>query len=319
MYILFLDNDILSFRYRKDAPGALSVFDENYLSNPFEIASTGYTIREPENLVLEVGVLADLSVRNATAKHVKRGVYFPEPCTAVKIPHLNDTVPEDFGDPKDKNYKSPNEMPQLIDKVLERRKLDPQKTMVFDSRGAIVTTLPNRMQRDFQCHSTQRNGIILWGMNDFKTMRSISQTHYNAYDWAHRMLEALSYHKQLTIGNFLLKDAKVIQDVLISLLSRLFNAFDPVELAQRMAHRKLKSGCKNRPGGALQLRLSSTVSAPRAHQVIPVAVFIMTLYNACFMFQTDKTDNFTIKALERFDLTPNIDDNAFFKTMSEYK
>jgi hypothetical protein len=32
-----------------------------------------------------------------------------------------------------------------------------------------------------------------------------------------------------------------------------------------MAHRKLKSDRKNRPGGALQLRLSSTVSAPRAH------------------------------------------------------
>ena len=48
------------------------------------------------------------------------------------------------------------------------------------------------------------------------------------------------------------------------------------------------------------------------YQVIPVAVFIMTLYNACFMFQTDKTDNLIIKALEGFDLTPNIDDNAFF-------
>ena len=48
------------------------------------------------------------------------------------------------------------------------------------------------------------------------------------------------------------------------------------------------------------------------YQVIPVAVFIMTLYNACFMFQTDKTDNLMIKALELFNLTPNIDDNAFF-------
>ena len=55
------------------------------------------------------------------------------------------------------------------------------------------------------------------------------------------------------------------------------------------------------------------------YSVIPVAVFIMTLYNACFMFQQDKTENMMIKALERFDLTPNIDDNAFFKTMSEYK
>ena len=60
-------------------------------------------------------------------------------------------------------------------------------------------------------------------------------------------------------------------------------------------------------------------SCKGTYQVIPVAVFIMTLYNACFMFQTDKTDNLMIKALERFDLTPNIDDNAFFKTMSEYK
>ncbi len=55
------------------------------------------------------------------------------------------------------------------------------------------------------------------------------------------------------------------------------------------------------------------------YQVIPVAVFIMTLYNACFMFQTYKTDNMLIKALERFDMTPNVDDNTFFKTMSKYK
>jgi hypothetical protein len=51
------------------------------------------------------------------------------------------------------------------------------------------------------------------------------------------------------------------------------------------------------------------------YQVVPVAVFIMMLCNACFMFQTDKTDNMLIKALERFDMTPNVDDNTFFKTM----
>jgi hypothetical protein len=57
------------------------------------------------------------------------------------------------------------------------------------------------------------------------------------------------------------------------------------------------------------------------YQVIPVAVFIiiMMLYNACFMFQTNKTDNMLIKALEQFDMTPNVDDNTFFKTMIKYK
>jgi hypothetical protein len=34
------------------------------------------------------------------------------------------------------------------------------------------------------------------------------------------------------------------------------------------------------------------------YQVIPVAVCLMALYNACFMFQTNKTDNMLIKALE---------------------
>jgi hypothetical protein len=33
------------------------------------------------------------------------------------------------------------------------------------------------------------------------------------------------------------------------------------------------------------------------------------------MFQTNKTDNMLIKALERFDMTPNVDDNTFFKTI----
>jgi hypothetical protein len=60
-------------------------------------------------------------------------------------------------------------------------------------------------------------------------------------------------------------------------------------------------------------------SCKGTHQLIPVEVFIMTLYNACFMFQTDKTDNLMIKALERIDLMPNINDNTFFKTMSENK
>jgi hypothetical protein len=55
------------------------------------------------------------------------------------------------------------------------------------------------------------------------------------------------------------------------------------------------------------------------YQVIPVAVFIITWYNACFMFQTIKTDNMSIKALERFDMMPNVDDNTFFKTMSKYE
>ncbi len=53
------------------------------------------------------------------------------------------------------------------------------------------------------------------------------------------------------------------------------------------------------------------------YQVTPVVVFLMTMYNACFMYKTNNTNNLLIKALEHFDMTPNLDDNTFFKTMSE--
>jgi hypothetical protein len=53
------------------------------------------------------------------------------------------------------------------------------------------------------------------------------------------------------------------------------------------------------------------------YQVIPVSVFLMTLYSTCFMFQQDKTDNMLIKALDCFNLIPNLDDETFFTTLSK--
>ncbi len=53
------------------------------------------------------------------------------------------------------------------------------------------------------------------------------------------------------------------------------------------------------------------------YQVLPVTVFLITLYNSCFMFQEKKDDSNLIKALECVNLTPGLDDNTFFSTMSK--
>lgn len=53
------------------------------------------------------------------------------------------------------------------------------------------------------------------------------------------------------------------------------------------------------------------------YQILPVTVFLMTMYNACFMFQKEKDDNDLIRAMERVNLTPGLDDNTFFSTMSK--
>jgi hypothetical protein len=53
------------------------------------------------------------------------------------------------------------------------------------------------------------------------------------------------------------------------------------------------------------------------YQVLPVTVLLITLYNSCFMLKEKKDDNDLIKALERVNLTPGLDDNTFFSTMSK--
>lgn len=53
------------------------------------------------------------------------------------------------------------------------------------------------------------------------------------------------------------------------------------------------------------------------HIVIPVTVFLVTLYNASFMFDANKSRNLLVSALKRFDLGSTVGDNTFMNTMSK--
>jgi hypothetical protein len=52
-------------------------------------------------------------------------------------------------------------------------------------------------------------------------------------------------------------------------------------------------------------------------QIIPVTMFLVMLYNTCFMYQSDKRSNLLIKALDTFDLGDNVDHENFINTLSE--
>ncbi len=54
-------------------------------------------------------------------------------------------------------------------------------------------------------------------------------------------------------------------------------------------------------------------------QIIPVMTFLVILYNACFMYQSDKKSNMLITALDKLDLGVNVDHELFMNTLSEYK
>jgi hypothetical protein len=51
---------------------------------------------------------------------------------------------------------------------------------------------------------------------------------------------------------------------------------------------------------------------------VSVAIFLVAMYNACMLFQNDKTVNLLIPTLQRFDMTGKLSDDSFIDTMSEY-
>jgi hypothetical protein len=53
------------------------------------------------------------------------------------------------------------------------------------------------------------------------------------------------------------------------------------------------------------------------NRIIPVTMFLVMLYNACFMYQNDKSSNILIKALDTFDLGTSVDIELFLDTLSE--
>ena len=52
-------------------------------------------------------------------------------------------------------------------------------------------------------------------------------------------------------------------------------------------------------------------------QIIPVTIFLVMLYNACWMFQRNRESNMLIIALDTFDLGDAVEHEKFMKTLSE--
>jgi hypothetical protein len=56
----------------------------------------------------------------------------------------------------------------------------------------------------------------------------------------------------------------------------------------------------------------------RYDRVVLVTIFLVTMYNACMLYQNDKTTNLLIPSLKRFNMIGKVTDNTFIDTMSEY-
>ncbi len=54
------------------------------------------------------------------------------------------------------------------------------------------------------------------------------------------------------------------------------------------------------------------------YRIIPVTLFLTSLFNACMTYQEDKTTNLLISALNRFDIGATIHDEIFMNTLGTF-
>ncbi len=54
------------------------------------------------------------------------------------------------------------------------------------------------------------------------------------------------------------------------------------------------------------------------NQIIPVTLFLVMIYNPCFTYQDDKTENLLIRALDRFDLGSTVNDDTFMNSFGKF-
>ena len=142
-----------------------------------------------------------------------------------------------------------------------------------------------------------------------KSRRKVDPRHYNAFDLLPRIITILHAKEA---NELISKTAeKELNRTMINFVCRY--AYATREYNQNSIH----SAAIEYLPDIYTNENSFLNNCKGTHQVMPVAVFLMTCYNACFMFQVDKTDNLMIETLERLDLMPNLNNSSLLQTFSE--
>lgn len=212
-----------------------------------EVASGGYEVEAPLNPILEIGVLIELWVRHFTAQIFPTAVYYSEPNSLIKFKEGATVLEASFLGKK--NYKSPQEMPTMIKDLQEKRGItDLHAAFLFDAHAALKTAVPKRMEKTFKAFYNAKGKVIRWSLADLLKYKSISQSHYIKLSWAKNLILAIGVPHSLALkaGTFGLKhDLKLpmneLSNLLVSLVGRLFAAYDPFEMAREKGNGFQKS------------------------------------------------------------------------------
>ena len=270
LYLTIADSDTISFNacfssYRKRVRDC---------DLPLDLLCASYHFNTGIAPVQFASVL-DMVVRSRTAKSFPRGVYYPEPAAmSVLIPDGKKNLEESFEEYSEKkgvvkrDYETPNESVNLIRNLLLLRGAD--FSTFFSRSNPVLIEVPERALRK----KVTRSGKVPpewsfsaewdevshkfknWTLRDLLQMTDVSQSHARSRDWAINLLNAFDLKKEEDCaGSFVLKVngstyeiknriGSETRNMAISLLSRLFSSYSPIELAYKK-HVDLKNILKN--------------------------------------------------------------------------
>jgi hypothetical protein len=139
------------------------------------------------------------------------------------------------------------------------------------------------------------------------TTRTIGADHINAY----LIIPGLVYHLINQVAPNVNNDDSQTEKNIINFISRYCYATKKFQSVQ--LHAAYSSYCMN----VSDLVHIQDFHNDATYRIIPTTVFLTSLYNAAFLFQTNKQDNLLITALTRFDIKSTVSCNTFLVTMSK--
>lgn len=210
IYFSFVDSDTINFN------GIYSTYLE-FISEseaPPTVLTTGYEFEgsvADGNYPFKIGSQIDRIIRITIAKYIPLGVYYPEPNLCILLPSDAPTLPETFLDDR-MTPEGSCEAAALLRKI----KIRPGFSCFFINSKPIITTIPPRAKKckNFGTSILFTDQFKQGGVpkdSDKKSLKSISQSHYNEHVMYTNLYINRAFHIHGTFSK------------LSSLLSKMFN------------------------------------------------------------------------------------------------
>lgn len=258
VYLFFCDGDTIDFNGCFTAYTQL-VQEKAHIPTAM---TTGYmfALNNDQHPMITFANELDMCVREATAQFIPRGVYYPEPSLCILVIEEEISVDESFERGSERDYSASQESPIILGQVAQRA----HATFIFGFHHPLITATPlrattqkaktrdgkqNLLKFDAEFNSSSTT-FENWSMHDLTNCTfNTAQSHASGRNWAINILNAFEMESNVdvlflfppceegkTIGAedvlpFKVKNKSIVRDMVISLLSRLFNSYNPISLA----------------------------------------------------------------------------------------